>query len=228
MNVAQIVGAACRQLGFSPDADELTDGMEALNLLLQEWSNGNGIYRATRESFNCVSGTASYAIGTGQTWDSTRPTRIIAAFCRDSGGSTDYPINAYHGAADYAALGLKSTPGRPDRLYYEPSYPYGSILLYPTPDAAYAVHLYSHKPFAAYTATDDDLALPPEFEPALKFNLAVELAEEFGKQISPVTATRAQQTLDALKRLHAHPVPQLAVNPFHHDTKFDMTSGGYL
>lgn len=210
--VAAIVNAACRQLGFTPDAAESADGMEALNLLLKEWATSPlGIYRVTRESFTMTAAKGEYTIGSGGDFDTVRPIKLLAAFIRVS--DMDNPITGLH-ISEYASLGNKLTSGMPSVIYAEPAYPLGILVFYPVPDTAYTLHLYSHKPLGAYTSLSADLALPPEYEPALKFNLAVELAAEFGRDLRPQTAVRATQTLDNLKQLHSHPVPSINTNPF--------------
>ena len=212
MNVSQMVNAACRQLGFTPTAAEAADAMEALNLMLQEWAaTPNGIHSETRENFALSSGVSEYAIGSGATLNTVRPSRIESAFIRDS---IDYPMTVYHALSEYAPIAVKDTAGMPCRLYLDRAYPDANIFLYPTPDDNYDLHLYSFKPLATYTSLSDDVGLPPEYEPAIKFNLAVDLAEEFGKTLSPVTLKRADDTLKALKRINAGPVSQINTNPF--------------
>ena len=227
MNVSQIVNAACRQLGFTPNAAEAADAMEALNLMLQEWSASPiGLHKVTRESVTLANATASYTIGTGGVLNTVRPSRIEEAFIRDS--SMDYPVKVYFSYSEYASIAFKSTPGMPCRIYFERSFPLGTVLLYPTPDAAYSLWLYSFKPLATYTSLSDALALPPEYESAIKFNLAVDLSEEFGRKLSNVTAKRADDTMKALQRLNAQPVTQINTDPFGAcGRRYDITSDTY-
>lgn len=237
MKVSQMVNAACRQLGFTPTAAEAADAMEALNLMLAEWSTSpNGFYRLVREEVTLTAGVGVYAIGPtldtpllfgdeyvfidGQylyfgssvTFDNVRPMRIVSAFIRSS--DMDYPIQCYYSAQQYAGISNKSQPGMPSRLFYDNVFPTAALLFYPVPDANYGFHFYSQKPLQTYTSLSTDLGLPPEYEPAIKFNLAVDLAEEFGRQLSPIVLKRADDTLKALKRINAGPVPQINTNPF--------------
>lgn len=210
--VTTIVNAACRQLGFTPDAAEAADAMEALNLLLKEWATSPlGIYRVTRESFTMTAAKAEYTIGTGGELNTVRPIKLLSAFIRVS--DSDSPILGYH-VSEYAAIGNKASTGMPTVVYAEPAYPLGILIFHPVPDTAYALHLYSHKPMAEYTSLSSDLALPPEYEAAIKFNLAVEIAAEFGRALQPQTAIRAEQTLSNLKQLHSHPIPAINTDPF--------------
>lgn len=209
MTVAEMVKVAFRLVtgDSNPDASEQNDMMEALNLMLQEWATSPaGLYQVTRESFSISAGVGSYTIGSNQTFDTALPQRIVRAFVRDS--STDYPVRII-AAEDYARLALKSTESRPYDLYFERGGSSGTVLLYPVPDQSYTLHLYSHKPLGSYTSLSESLGLPPEYEPAIKYNLAMEIAPEFGASLSQIIAVRAGQTLKSLKRLHAQPVPRV-------------------
>jgi len=207
-----LIKAACRQLQFEPDANEAADALEALNIMLNLWAIEGGIYQVTRENWSLTASTASYTIGSSQDLDTTLPVDIIRAFIRDS--DIDYPIDTYFGVEDYALIEQKSLETRPQALYFDRGYATGTIFLYPTPDSAYDFHLWSKKPLATYSSLSDTLTVPVMMEAAIKYNLAVELAAEFGRDIAPQTALRADQTVSALKRYLKHPVPTLVTNPF--------------
>lgn len=222
--VSTIINAACRQLGFTPTAAEAADAMTALNHMLAEWALAPaGVYVPTRENFNLVASTSSYTIGSGQTFNTALPVRIFKAFTRTD--NIDYPIETYFGMEGYADLALKTTTGRPYALYFERSHTTGTVFFYPTPDAAYAVHLWSKKALGFYTSLSDTLNLPTEYEPVIKFNLPVEIAAEFGIDIKPQTAIRAEQSLTALKRFNAQPIPQINTDPLGHSGGFDIDMG---
>lgn len=224
--VAEIISAACRGLGFTPSTDEQTTCMEALNLMLQDWAiMPGGVSRLTRENFTMVASTASYTIGSSMAFNtSLLPVRIVKAFTRTD--NVDYPIEPYYSMAEYADIEQKATTGRPYAMVLERSSTTGIVFFYPTPDAAYAVHLWSHKPIAAYSSPSANLALPSGYEPAIKFNLRVEIASEWGLQLAPQDAIRAEQTLSALKRLHLQPVPRINTDSICGGEKsFDINAG---
>ena len=206
--VAEIVAAAGRKIGvIDMTTDEKSDAVEALNLMLQQWSAIPSIKNAvTRETFNLTSGTASYAVGSGATIDTTWPSKIKSAFIRDN--DTDYPLHVFS-AEEYAYIGEKSESTRPVVLYHERTYPSGTFFFWPTPDSSYTVHLWSHKNFSTYTISSTSLALPLEYEPAVVYNLAIELAPEFGREPSQAVVARAAMTVKTLKNINVHPVPQI-------------------
>ena len=214
--VSELVQAAGRKIGVhSMSADEINDGMDALNMMLKEWSTKpSGVYAVTRESQNTSGGTASYSIGTGETWDTAWPVRIVESFIRI--GNSDYPVEIIDGR-QYANRFLKSLQTRPSELYYERTYPAGTVFLYPAPDTTYAVHLWSHKPIAEYSSTATTIALPPEYEAAMLWNLAIVLAPEFVRMPSGIVMGRAASTYSSLK----------AINKVNSPIKTDVIAGRY-
>jgi len=214
MIVSDILEASLRQLGItSPTASELADAMEALNMWLAELAlTMQGVTRLVRENFSLVAGTANYTIGTSQTFNTSRPQSIESAFIRIS--NVDYPINPKLTATEYDRISDKTTQSRPTLLFYEHAATTGTIYPYPTPDSIYDLHLSSVKPFTAYTSIADTLGLAPEYEPAIKFNLGLDLAPEFGAVVTEETMRAAIRTKAALKRAHATPVPESDTRPY--------------
>ncbi len=213
MTVSEAIKAAYRLAirTSDPETQEMADGLEALNLMLQELeTTSSGIYHKTRESFSLVQSTVSYTIGSGQDFDTTLPTEITSAYVRD--GSYDYPVRVISDKK-YGELTLKTTESRPYYLYYEKGASTGTILVYPVPEKAYTLHLHSNKPLGSYVTTTESLGLPREYEPYIKFNLAVELAIEFGAPISQGLVARAERTKKSLKDLHKSPIPTIRTSP---------------
>lgn len=240
LTVAQAIAAALRPIIQSPtpSAQEYTDALQVLNTMLQEWAlTPAGNAAVVRENWTLTASTASYTIGPGATFSTVRPLKIQRAFTRSD--NIDYPIRIYYSVDDYAKQTQKNLEDRPSALYFEQGATTCTLLFYPTPDAAYDFHIWSYKGFAynstttfgynAFTSTSQSLNLGPQYEPAIIANLRLQLYEEFGKEPSPVTVQKAQDTLRALKRLHAHPVSTVKTDPFGHANAYDIdndTFGG--
>lgn len=179
-----IITRAMKKVGIlskteSPTADEAEDALSSLNELLLSWSNdATSIYARTTENFSLVGSTNTYSIGTSQTFNTTRPVNILDAYIRIN--NIDYQMDVINEDM-YNDIGDKSSLGRPILLTYTQSYPYGSIRVWPTPDQAYTIYLVCEKPLTSY-ALADTVSLPPGWERALIYNLAVELAPEYGMQ----------------------------------------------
>lgn len=189
-------------------AAEASHGLRKLNELLESWSNESlAVYQILQENFATVAGTASYTIGSGATWNTTRPLRIESAFIRDSGN--DYPLDVVVREV-YDAISAKTTQGRPELLYYDPSVANGTVYPYGVPDAVYTVFLNSYKQLQSFAALTTTVVLPPGYLRAIKSNLAIDLAPGYNKTPSVVLAGVAMQSKAAIKRLNAR-TPKLGL-----------------
>jgi hypothetical protein len=214
MIVRQLINSALRKLGVyasgeSATAAEIEDALDAVNRMLNSWStDSNGVHTLTAETKTLTSGDGRYTYGSGGDIDSARPVKILEALIRSD--DYDYPVNETT-RKNWMDIGNKATEGRPRVFLYEPAYPLGTLDLWPIPDDDYDLVLYAQKPLAQYTNSGDDLDLPPEYEEAIEWNLALRLAPEYvGASIPPLIVSMAQETLTKLKTLHAQPIPQIA------------------
>lgn len=224
MTVAQLLRSSLRLIQVTnPTAEELNDALEALNLMLSDWSTSSlGIHKLTRVTFPTVASTGAYTIGTGATIDTTRPNKIGVSYARDMGHDTPiWPKSA----ENYAAHSDKSVEGVPSELYYEKTYPEGVVFLWPVPDKVYDIFLYVQAPLGSYAAISDDLNLPPEYHTPIKYNLAIAVAPEFGTSVTQEVAVTAAESMKNMKRLHTTPVPTVRTNPFVGGGPYGGTSG---
>lgn len=141
----------------------------------------------------------------------TRPLRITNAFTRiTASGSTqlDYQM-AVIPRDKYTALGIKGLPGPwPTHVYYDPTYPLGTLYFYPNPSQAGVLHLWTDQIFSSFTTISQALNLPQGYAMALKKNLALQLAPEYGKGASPLLVQQARDSKNAIKALNATPAVQ--------------------
>jgi len=222
--VNDIINAAGRKIGVVDESAEfVSDSLSALNMMLMEWgAKPNSISAITRETFDLSASTASYSVGSGQTIDTTWPNIVDSAFIRND--DTDYPLYVFS-AKDYAYIERKADADRPLCLYYERTYPYGTFFFWPTPNQTYTVHLYSKKPFTEYTSGETTLTLPPEYYPAMIYNLAVELAPEYEKEPSNTVLRRAASTLKTLKAMNSVPIPVARTSVFSSTSSSHLFNG---
>lgn len=193
-------------------AQELKDGLESLNRMLDSWSLDElMLYQVIREPFQLVSGQNPYSIGLGGDFNTTRPTKIVGAYLTLNNGSipVDYPMDVIQ-YDDYNAIRLKTlSTNFPNYIYYQPSFPIGEIYIYPvfTPNdpatigPAY-ITLTSWKPLPIIVDPTATLEFPPGYWEAIVFNLAVRLAEEYQFSIREATIALAANALKRLKRMN--------------------------
>lgn len=229
MTVTEAIKRALRLIGaidpnVTPESFQLADGLTALNLFLASLSaQKNAIYAPTTKTFNTVSGTASYTIGSGGDIDVTRPKNIIKAFIQES-DNTDYQIEII-ALDNYFDIVDKTIESRPKQLYHEKTYATGTIYLYYTPDAVYTITLKLWAAFPIYTTLTESLALPLEYEEMICSNLAIRLAPEYQRPISQELALMARDSMKTVKGLNSQPVPQIASDPFRAPTKTNIYDG---
>jgi hypothetical protein len=178
-----------------PSADEADDALASLNALIASWSNDSlNVYARTWENFP-LSAAASYTIGTGGTFNTTRPMDIIEAHVRS--GSIDYPLGIITDEA-YNSISYKNLSGIPEFLNYSNAYPLSIIRLYPI-DTSQTLYILSEKAVTGFATLDTAFSLPDGWERALIYNLALELAPEYQQQPDPSVVKIAGESLGAIR-----------------------------
>ncbi len=196
-----IIKSAMRKSGIlvkseDPSADEAVDALEMLNDLLASWSNDSMVvYARTLESFTLNSGVPSYTIGPSGTFDTIRPIKIISAYVRS--GGIDYSLEI-ESEENYDAVALKSTGSIPEFIIFSNAFPLANLTFYPTPATQYTLFLRTEKQLTSFTLSQD-VDLPPGWKRALIHNLAVELAPEYGQQVSPEVYEIAKESKSEIR-----------------------------
>ncbi len=194
MVTADLIRATLRLIGAissseTPNADESSDALEALNLMLGSWGASRFLSASTGKVTKTMTGATSYTIGVGGDINTTRPTSIYNAYWSD--GGIDYTLENMD-YSDYLEIGVKTVGGIPSHIVLNPDNPLSTIFLYPIPSTG-TLTLELIRPETDLTLADD-LPYPPEWIRAMKFNLAVEISPEFGFTVSPELALMAQES----------------------------------
>jgi len=158
-------------------------------------------------------------VGTDSVVDTRRPLMVVSAFVRDSSGN-DYPVypssrEKYNTQTDKDAT---TTSGSEiTQLYYDRTYPTGEIYIYKVPSASgFTMYIDMWQPFQQIGSDDIDTALnlPGEYILALRWNLAAELAPEYGKEVREFVFLRAESTMEAVRKINARqPKPTILQPP---------------
>jgi hypothetical protein len=184
--------------GEAATEQELTDGLECLNDLLNSWAVERLILPyTTSENFSLVVGTSSYTIGSSGDFDTNRPIDIVQAFIRDS-NSTDHLLDICS-YTQYNQLSSKGASNRPTVLYYKANYPLGVIYFNTAPTSSENLYIESIKHLTEFPDSTTDIDILPELKSALVYNLALELAPEFGISPAVLVLEKAQKTLNRLR-----------------------------
>jgi hypothetical protein len=205
MQVQDIVKASMRKLslyasGETPSVNELNDGLSALQSMLRAWESRRLlVFASTKENVTLVPGQYLYAWGTDGDINTTRPSQLLGCYITDSEGVT-HTIDIIS-EDKYRSISVKGTVSRPYALYFQPTYPLANVYLYPVPSDVETMVIDSLKPFtetSSFSGLTDTLAFPPNYEEAITYNLAVRLADEYGKAVTASIAAIATATLDSI------------------------------
>lgn len=191
--------------GEPVSANESNDGLKALNRMLDSWSNESLLIPSkVREVFALVASQQTYTWGTGGNWNSARPQRIEQALCQLVGTSPllELPCDILN-QAQYADVRIKATPSVfPTAIYNDDAFPLANINVWPVPTDVNNMVFYSWKPLADLATLTTALSLPPGFEDAICYNLALRLAPFYCKEITMAVAGTAAETKANVKRMN--------------------------
>jgi hypothetical protein len=212
--VNAVVCAALRLLkvkeaGEAATADEASDGLIAVNDLIESWNLQPLMLPAKSQISQALTTATTYTFGTGGN-NATRPVSIYKAFVRDSSG-IDTPVNII-GNDEYSDIALKTlSAGIPYNLYYRASYPLGVVNIFPAPVVGYTLYLECQAALSTYTAVSDSINLPPGYLKALKYNLAIAISPEY-KDPSQIVLMEAANAIADIKRMNSQDKPIMS-NP---------------
>lgn len=194
----QIITKAMQKAGILtfnevPSSEEANDALDTLNDMLASWSNDSLLITArVTESFTLTAGVGEYTIGSGQTFSTVRPIKIIEAHVRQS--QLDYPSMYLAPDEIYQGITLKTVQSIPELLNYTNNFPYGTIKLYPYPAASYTLFITSEKELVQFASLNEVVSLAPGWRRALIYNLSSELSPEYGQQVDPLILKIANES----------------------------------
>lgn len=205
----KLIQMAYRPVGIKvTTSDQEDNALETLNNMLNFWSIDQFmVYVITQESFALTVGKGSYTIGSGGDFDTVRPVKIVQAYLRDS-TNKDTPLSI-DTRRTYNNIHDKSANGRPVNFTYLLEYPLGIIYFDFLPDEALTFYMDSWKNFTTFATLATSVTLPPEFEFALKMNLAVLLAAEDDVRLEPQIYQFAVGSKKAIRANTANPIDEV-------------------
>ncbi len=134
-----------------------------------------------------------------------RPNRVMWANIKTS--TTEDPIGIIARTRMREITGLVST-ATPENMYYNRGINSGSLWFDNIPAVADLVKLDLWQPFRTYLVSERSttILLPKEYIRALKYNLAIELAPEYGAPVPQWLASRAMESRQFIRALNSSSV----------------------
>jgi hypothetical protein len=207
--VLDVIVDALRELGVLAagevaTSDDAIAGLAAMNRLIDQWAAEElQIYQTTRTTWTIVSGTQDYTLGTGGTINVARPVFIDHINFVDTAPTPDieYQMSPLTDDA-WSRVPIKSiTAPLPTSYYYNPTYPLGTVSLWPVPTSATLLGvLYAPQAVAEFTAYTTAISLPPGYRRMIVKNLAVEMSPSYERPCSRELVMQAMESKAAVKR----------------------------
>lgn len=204
MRDAQLVG-----VGETPQAEDTNDAFRKLNWMLGEWAQQRWVVYHLVEKTILSNGTPNYTVGpAGDIVMSPRPAAIQSAVLEQtpvSGYPAVYPMEVLQAYEDYLRITVKTLPGPSMVVFLDTDWPTATIKVWPVAQAGlYNLRFLFLAPLSQFTSLNETINLPPMYESALNWNLALRLSPMTGEgTVNPVIAAEAKSSLRLIRNVNA-------------------------
>jgi hypothetical protein len=204
-----LIGAI--DLDDEPMQREINICLTSLNNMLKQWSAQRLIIRAsTPEDFTLTANVASYTIGAGGNFDTSKPIAVESGYIRDL-SNVDNPLEIvtpeqYDLYEDKSLISSVPTQLAYDLGITQQAVQTGTIYLYPMPDKAYTLHLHSQKPLTSFSVFTETVTFESEYNEAIIYNLAIRIWRKFHGFEKPINADLkylAEEALRSVERINS-------------------------
>lgn len=206
-----MVDAGLLQSGDTPTTDQFAVNLRRLTAMINFWqTQGLKLWLNRLVTIPLVAGTATYLLGPGGTILTLRPLRVLQANYLDANtpaSSRPLDILAW---ADYLTLGQRTQTGTVNSVFVNKQQTNLEVTFWPVPDAQAALgtaQLLVQVQVTNSLTLSDTLAFPIEWELALRWGLADQLATGQPETIMARCAQRAEMYRRALEDFDVEDAP---------------------
>ena len=202
-------------VGQTPQPEDTNDAFDDMNDMIAAWNLRRWIVYNLVDTALTSTGAQTYSVGPNQSFNIPRPDRLEGAFVRQYVGAqgTDYPLKLIEAHEDYNRITLKSLSTMPSHVFYDSGYPNGTLYFYPVPTASiYELHTLTKNVISKFTSLTQAINLPPEYNDALLYNLAVRLRISYQLGPDMDVSRLAKASLNTIKNANTQ-MPRLRMPP---------------
>ena len=204
----QIVGAM-RLLGVlaegeTPSAETANDALFALRQMIDSWDTERlSVFSTQDQVFSWPSGERTRTLGPTGDFVGLRPVLLDdATYFRDPQTNVSYGIK-FINQQQYDGIAVKTvTSTYPQVIFTNMTYPDIEMVIYPVPLRLLEWHFISVEKLTQPALLSTEMSFPPGYLRAFRYNLACELAPEFGVEPSPTVSRIAMYSKRNLKRIN--------------------------
>jgi hypothetical protein len=190
--------------GETPSAAMSQDALVALNQMLDSWSTEKlMIYNTIDQVFTWPTGQIKRTLGPSGDFVGIRPILLDdSTYYRDPGTNVSFGIKMIN-QQQYNGIAVKTvTSTYPQVMWINMEYPDISMTVYPKPTRDLEWHFVSVQELSQPVVLATTLSFPPGYLRAFTYNLAMEIAPEFGIEPSPQVQRIAMTSKRNLKRIN--------------------------
>lgn len=190
--------------GETPTAAMSQDALTALNQMIDSWNTERlSVFSTQDQVFEWPPYLLSRTLGPSGDFVGNRPVYFDdSTYFKDPASGISYGIK-FINQQQYDGIAVKTvTSTYPQVIWVNMAYPNVEMYVYPKPTKVLEWHFVSVEELSkpAYLATN--LTFPPGYLRAFKYNLACEIAPEFGVEPSPQVQRIAMTSKRDLKRVN--------------------------
>jgi len=190
--------------GETPSAETANDGLFALNQMIDSWDTERlSVFSTQDQVFNWPSGERARTLGPTGDFVGLRPVLLDdATYFRDPQTNVSYGIK-FINQQQYDGIAVKTvTSTYPQVIFTNMTYPDIEMVIYPVPLRLLEWHFISVEKLNEPALLSTEMSFPPGYLRAFRYNLACELAPEFGVEPSPTVSRIAMYSKRNLKRIN--------------------------
>ena len=190
--------------GETTSASVSQDSLMALNQMIDSWNTERlAVFSTQDQIFTWPAGFINRTLGPTGDFSGNRPILLDdATYYRDPSTNVSFGIKMIN-QQQYDGIAVKTvTSTYPHVLFINMTYPNVDMYIYPKPTRDLELHFISVEELTQPATLTTDILFPPGYLRAFTYNLAMEIAPEFGVEPSPQVTRIAMTSKRNLKRIN--------------------------
>ena len=190
--------------GETPSAETSQDALRAMNQMIDSWNTERlAVFSTQDQVFTWPAATLSRTLGPTGNFVGNRPILLDdATYFKDPSSGVSYGIKMIN-QQQYDGIAVKTVSSTfPQVIFTNMTYPDIEMFIYPRPTRDLEWHFISVEELTQPATLATTLSFPPGYLRAFRYNLACELAPEFGEEPSPQVQRIAMYSKRNLKRIN--------------------------
>jgi hypothetical protein len=190
--------------GETSSASVMQDSLMAMNQMIDSWNTERlSVFSTQDQTFTWPAGQITRTLGPSGNFIGLRPVLLDeSTYYRDASTNVSFGIK-FINQQQYNGIAVKTvTSTYPQVIFVNMTYPDVTMTIYPQPTRDLEWHFVSVQELSNPATLVTSLLFPPGYLRAFTYNLAMEIAPEFGVEPSPQVQRIAMTSKRNLKRIN--------------------------